>query len=89
MSKNTAKLFQEEVCEENFEKTCQITFKQEATRETIRKCYRYRVLLVGSFYLALSESLRLFLSLYLSVSLSLYASVFLLYAALSLLRRVR
>jgi len=31
---------QEEVCEENFEKTCQITFKQEATRETIRKCYR-------------------------------------------------
>ena len=43
MSKNTTK--QEEVCEENFEKTCQITFKQEATRETIRKCYRYEVIL--------------------------------------------
>lgn len=31
---------QEEVCEENFEKTCQITFKQEATRETVKKCYK-------------------------------------------------
>jgi len=31
---------QEEVCEENFEKQCQITFKQQATNETIRKCYR-------------------------------------------------
>jgi len=31
---------QEETCEENFEKVCQITFKQEAVRETLRKCYR-------------------------------------------------
>ncbi|XP_023322351.1 uncharacterized protein LOC111696834 [Eurytemora carolleeae] len=31
---------QEEVCEENFEKRCQITFRQEATKETIRKCYK-------------------------------------------------
>jgi len=31
---------QEESCEENFEKSCQITFKQEAVKETIRKCYR-------------------------------------------------
>jgi len=31
---------QEEVCEENFEKKCQITFKQEAITETVRKCYR-------------------------------------------------
>jgi len=25
---------------ENFEKSCQITFRQEASRETVRKCYR-------------------------------------------------
>jgi len=31
---------QEEVCEENFEKTCQITFKQQAFNETVNKCYR-------------------------------------------------
>ncbi|XP_040565797.1 uncharacterized protein [Lepeophtheirus salmonis] len=31
---------QEEVCEENFEKICQVTFKQQATDETIKKCYR-------------------------------------------------
>lgn len=31
---------QEEVCEENFEKTCQITFKQQAVDETVKKCYR-------------------------------------------------
>lgn len=31
---------QEEVCEENFEKLCQITFKQQATRQTVKKCYR-------------------------------------------------
>jgi len=31
---------QEEICEENFEKKCQITFRQEATSETVRKCYR-------------------------------------------------
>lgn len=31
---------QEEVCQENFEKLCQITFKQQATRETVKKCYR-------------------------------------------------
>ena len=31
---------QEEVCEENFEKKCQITFKQMAVTETVQKCYR-------------------------------------------------
>jgi len=31
---------QEEVCEENFEKSCQVTFKQQAFNETIKKCYR-------------------------------------------------
>ena len=31
---------QQEECEENFEKSCQITFRQEASRETVRKCYR-------------------------------------------------
>ena len=31
---------QEEVCEENFEKTCQITYKQVATDETVEKCYK-------------------------------------------------
>ena len=31
---------QEEVCEENFEKICQITFKQQALTETVKKCYR-------------------------------------------------
>merc|ERR1711892_51056 len=31
---------QEEVCEENFEKKCSITFKQQAYNETIIKCYR-------------------------------------------------
>ena len=31
---------QEELCEENFEKSCQITFRAEATSETVRKCYR-------------------------------------------------
>jgi hypothetical protein len=31
---------QEEVCEENFEKTCQITFKQQALNETVQKCYK-------------------------------------------------
>ena len=31
---------QEEVCEENFEKSCQITFKQQAYNETVKKCYR-------------------------------------------------
>merc|ERR1712141_118401 len=31
---------QEEVCEENFEKTCQITFKQMAVEESVKKCYR-------------------------------------------------
>merc|ERR1711910_211880 len=30
---------QEEVCEENFEKSCQITFKQKAFNETVTKCY--------------------------------------------------
>jgi len=31
---------QEEVCEENFEKSCQLTFKQQAFNETVKKCYR-------------------------------------------------
>eukprot|EP00096_Caligus_rogercresseyi_P015329 TRINITY_DN777_c0_g1_i1.p1 TRINITY_DN777_c0_g1~~TRINITY_DN777_c0_g1_i1.p1 ORF type:complete len:359 (+),score=130.14 TRINITY_DN777_c0_g1_i1:235-1311(+) len=31
---------QEEVCEENFEKTCQVTFKQQAFNDTVRKCYK-------------------------------------------------
>merc|ERR1712113_221686 len=31
---------QEEVCEENFEKQCSITFKQQAYNETVKKCYR-------------------------------------------------
>merc|ERR1712086_644820 len=30
----------EEVCEENFEKLCSITFKQKAMNETVQKCYR-------------------------------------------------
>jgi len=30
----------EEVCDENFEKKCSITFKQQAFNETVRKCYR-------------------------------------------------
>ena len=31
---------QEEVCDENFEKSCQITFKQQAMNETVKKCYK-------------------------------------------------
>merc|ERR1712037_853703 len=31
---------QEEVCEENFEKQCSITFKQQAYNETVKKCYK-------------------------------------------------
>ncbi len=31
---------QEEICEENFEKTCQVTFKQQALEENVKKCYR-------------------------------------------------
>ena len=31
---------QEEVCEENFEKVCQITFKQVPQEETVKKCYK-------------------------------------------------
>ena len=31
---------QEEVCDETFEKSCQITFKQQAVEETVKKCYR-------------------------------------------------
>ena len=30
----------EETCEENFEKICQITFKQEAKEEQVEKCYK-------------------------------------------------
>ena len=28
------------MCEENFEKNCQITFKQQAVTENVKKCYR-------------------------------------------------
>merc|ERR1711976_28500 len=31
---------QEEVCEEDFEKQCSITFKQQAYNETVKKCYK-------------------------------------------------
>ncbi len=31
---------QEQICEENFEKSCQITFKQQAFNETVKKCYK-------------------------------------------------
>ncbi|CAB4054449.1 unnamed protein product [Lepeophtheirus salmonis] len=31
---------QEEICEENFEKKCQITFKLQAFNETVQKCYK-------------------------------------------------
>merc|ERR1711971_1445234 len=31
---------QEGVCEENFEKQCSITFKQQAVEETVKKCYK-------------------------------------------------
>ena len=31
---------QEEICEENYEKNCQITFKKMSITETIKKCYR-------------------------------------------------
>ncbi len=31
---------QEEVCDENFEKICQIVFRQEAANQTARKCYK-------------------------------------------------
>ena len=34
---------QQEECQENFEKNCQITFRQEAVRNTVRKCYRPQV----------------------------------------------
>ena len=30
----------EEVCEENFDKQCSITFQQKAFNETVRKCYK-------------------------------------------------
>jgi hypothetical protein len=31
---------QEQICDENFEKKCQITFKQQGFNETVKKCYR-------------------------------------------------
>ena len=31
---------QEEICEENFEKSCQITFKKQAIEENVKKCYK-------------------------------------------------
>ena len=30
---------EEEICEENYEKSCQITFTQQAYNETVQKCY--------------------------------------------------
>ena len=34
---------QEEICDEMFEKKCQITFVKKATTETVKKCYRPQV----------------------------------------------
>jgi hypothetical protein len=31
---------QEQICDENFEKKCQITFKQQGFNETVKKCYK-------------------------------------------------
>jgi hypothetical protein len=31
---------QEEQCQDTFEKTCQITFRQQATSDSVMKCYR-------------------------------------------------
>merc|ERR1712038_49575 len=39
---------QEEVCEENFEKTCSITFKQQAFNETVKKCEKLPVEICGA-----------------------------------------
>ena len=36
---DTLLIKQFQICEENFEKTCQITFKKQATTETVKKCY--------------------------------------------------
>ena len=30
---------EEEICEENYEKSCQITYRQQAYNETVKKCY--------------------------------------------------
>ena len=38
---------QEEVCEENFEKTCSITFTKRAQNETVQKCYTPLVKVCG------------------------------------------
>ena len=37
---NLTQHFCSKICEENFEKQCQITFKQMATTETVKKCYK-------------------------------------------------
>ena len=37
---NLTQYFCFKICEENFEKQCQITFKQMATTETVKKCYK-------------------------------------------------
>ena len=34
---------QQEECTETFQKNCQITFRQEAVTDTVRKCYRPQV----------------------------------------------
>ena len=31
---------QEQICDENFEKKCQISFKQQGYNETVKKCYK-------------------------------------------------
>ena len=31
---------QEEICDENFEKLCQITFNPKSVKEIVKKCYR-------------------------------------------------
>lgn len=30
----------EEICQENYEKKCQITFGKQAVKETVKKCYK-------------------------------------------------
>ena len=47
---------QEELCNENFEKKCQITFKKEAVSEKVKKCYRPQESACGNNY-SLSQSL--------------------------------
>ena len=34
------KAAQEEICDENYEKVCQISYSSKAVNDTIKKCYR-------------------------------------------------